>query len=141
MGLLIIGLLVIVLGVILYNYDCFYGSESWGIGLIVLGSIFMAILLIILAFRPIYESQLIVEYEEDKMYLESIFESKHITGDEREKAIDLIMSDNKIIRVNRIRQNSFWIGIYYADKVGELECFNVSMVPEVFNRQSIEISN
>jgi hypothetical protein len=135
MGLFLVALVLIIGGIgLLYITD---GISSI---MIVVGGLLAVILIMCAIDAPYDGKRLLVEYEIDKAYLDSVYTLEYISEQERNKAVDLIIKDNKIINQYNINSNNFWISIYYYEEVGELEFFDVSRVPQVNGRQEFNIN-
>ena len=148
MGLLILfgatlGLgILLVVGYTYSNYGSILDSEIVeGLGMSLVSTSILAYVVMIgaLVFVPSSNSRLLVQYEEDKAYIESVYDSTTLTEGERERVITLIMKNNKRIKVNKIRIESFWRNIFYPQDISNLETFDVSKVPPAIPTYSVEI--
>ncbi len=136
MGLFLVGLVLIIGGVLLIANDFDFGGFILGVG-----AIMTIILIIIATCVPSNSRRLIFEYRQDVKYLEAVFELDFISHSERDKAVELILSDNRIIGITQMRDKNFWVNVFYSKEVGELELFDVSRVPQVNGRQELNINN
>ncbi len=137
MGLFLLGLVLIGGGLLI----AFHVSVELGVTLSIFGVLFTVILLLVLFNVPVNSKRLLVEYDEDRKYLESVYELEYISEQERSNVVELIMKDNEIIRMAKIKSKSFYVNVFHSKEVGDLELFDISRVPEVNGRQELNIKN
>lgn len=70
----------------------------------------------------------LIEYEQDKAYIESCYNNTQLTDNERQKLNELIIKDNNIISLSERWKDNIWIGILYSDKIASLKKFDLSKV-------------
>jgi hypothetical protein len=135
MGLIILSIVAVVFGVWRLSND---DLSIAGISSVVLGGFSLMICMVGLSIKPFEQDKLLVEYNNDKEYIESVYKNNNLTDSERARAVQLIRQDNIIIEKQRLYIDNFWIGIYQFEKVAKLETFDLSKVPEAKYRMILE---
>ena len=132
MGLFIIGIIILcVVFLMLYlyirnNYDdilCIYAVIILCFDLV----LFIFLIVYFIAAR-IENVNMLIEYENDRKYIEACYNNDNLTDNERQKINGLIINDNNIIIKTKTWRDNFWIGLYYPHKIGDLELFDIDRI-------------
>ena len=139
MILLIGSLVLFLLGVLIAIKTYSDLLEFLGVAIGFISGITFIICLIVWGCAYINNSDSIYEYEQNKLYIDSLCKNNQLTDEERKKAIDIVMStNNKILRTKRWRDN-FVVGIYYSKTVGNLELLDINKVPKATKKYNVDL--
>lgn len=131
MGIFIIAIVAILIGVFLiYKYRDDYNEGPLILGFIlgIPGLIALIICFIQLINTRIDDTNYLIEYQNDKLYIESNYNNENLTDNERMKLSQIIMTDNNIITKSKTWRNNFWIGCFYPYRVGDLKLFDAKKI-------------
>jgi hypothetical protein len=134
-------LLLIVFG-IMFVLGCWlittYDHELLGCILTTISVGILIFLIPIFIYVSLGNSNYIIEYNQDKAYLESIKDNNQLTDKEREKAVSIVMETNNTIMKSKKWRNNFIIGIYYCKTIGDMPLFDINKVPKASKKFNIE---
>jgi len=136
----LIGLMVLIAGMLVVVFE-WCDLEIFGGFLIFFGALTVVICIICIVTAPVYSRQICLEYEQDKVYIESLYNEETISLEERMKVIDLIIEDNNIINKHRIRNKSLAYSWFYPKSVGQLEIFDLTKIEKIKNEIVLEENN
>lgn len=130
MGILLILIGIMVISFIIhkiikknYNMKCTFGIIS-NLTLVTIITVFVIILVI-----NIDSYNMKIEYQQDKIKIETAINNPQITGEERASVIDLITKDNSIILSHRFYGNNFFTNIFMPKRIQNLELFDINKIP------------
>ena len=104
-----------------------YSSIGYGIAAIV-G--FINLLFILGLFYSIQLNKVNVNlYKDDISYIESLSKLSNISVDDRNKAINIVRTDNNIIIKHRTLYKNIWIGLYFSKEIANLKLLDYSSIP------------
>jgi hypothetical protein len=127
-------MLILVVCVVLLLVPLLGDDGSW----FILSSIPLLIVITIIVACQMLGRTNVELYNVDKNYIESQYHNSKMSGDERKQAIELILKDNAIIISNRLWRNSWILGIFNYDKVGDLELFDINKLPVSDNNITVK---
>jgi hypothetical protein len=131
MGILLIGVICIIIGAILFKLffnDYSTCLDSIGGLLIVIGGG------ILIAGSTIFwctffdNKNYLIEYQQNKLYIESTYNNDKLTDVERARLIKTVLDTNKKILTIKQWRDNFWIGIYYPYSVGDLTILDITKI-------------
>lgn len=136
MGILLMLGVLLCIGIafqILYMKDILYEDFWMSISVIVYAFVTLPVLIIIpvLWNVSIDEENLVILYQQDKVYIEQCYENKNITDFERKAVMEKIIFDNSLINSTKYWRDNFWVGWFYEYKVGDLQLFDINKIPPV----------
>jgi hypothetical protein len=120
----------VVSGIVLILYD---DCSCLAIVLMVLGGLGFLICIVAIFCAPVDRDRILLGYEQDRIYIESMYNEELISLQEREKVIDLILEDNRIINKFRVYSKSKTLNWFYSKKVAGLELFDITKIRKVKN--------
>lgn len=104
-----------------------YSSIGYGIAAIV-G--FINLLSILSLFNSIQNNKVNVNlYKDDISYIESLSKLSNISVDDRNKAINIVKTDNNIIIKHRTLYKNIWNGLYFSKEIANLKLLDYSSIP------------
>lgn len=114
MGVIITCSILSIVGILLlrFAYDT---AEVIGFILTLVNGILLVIFICAAIGTIIRTTNLHIGYENDKAYLEQVYNNENITDNERVKSTQLIIQDNGIILSSQHWHNNFWIGWFYPN--------------------------
>ena len=124
MGILIITTISLIISYIIYKItklDCF-GFISAASTLVLVASI------LIIGLSHAFSYIDVINYQNDKIKIETAINNPQITGEERASVIDIITKDNIYIISNRFYGQSFWTNIFFPKNVQQLELFDINKI-------------
>lgn len=91
---------------------------------------FINLLFILSLFNSIQINKVNVNlYKDDISYIESLSKLSNISVDDRNKAINIVKTDNKIIIKHRTLYKNIWNGLYFSKEIANLKLLDYSSIP------------
>ncbi|MFA5174663.1 MAG: hypothetical protein WC438_05775 [Candidatus Pacearchaeota archaeon] len=133
MGILLIAVICIIIGFILFKVFESYNNclDLIGFGLIIIGACTIIICSALFWDAFFDNKNYPIEYEQNKIYIESTYNNDKITDQERTQVIKMILDTNKKILTTKLWRDNFWIGNYYPYSIGDLPIFDITKIKPV----------
>ena len=134
MLLLLIFTILLIIGIVVSKTS--YNFEFLGVITALFSGFGLLICIISIGVVIIYEQNARIQYQNDKEYIESMYNNPYITDTERSKVTDMIINDNNIIQTSQYWYKNPWIGIFYPN-LNDLQPFK-QKIPTSTTRINIE---
>ncbi len=138
MIILMVGLVILGLGILMATVGRNWGFEIVSPLPIVIGVIWLVICFFLIMGVETTGKRVVLEYEQDRLYIESLYDEDVISLAERNKVVTLIMKDNNIINKCKVNSDSALYNLFYSEDVGKLELFDVTKITNIKNEIVLE---
>ena len=125
MGILIITIVSLISSYIMYKITKF----DWFGVIFAISTFVLVASILIIGLNHAFSYIDVINYQNDKIKIETAITNPQITGEERASVIDIITKDNIYIISNRFYGQSVWTNIFFPKNIQQLELFDINKIP------------
>lgn len=139
MGIVIMGIVLAIISYLLFRWDWSDFTEFIGAGCAIFSITCGMIVIVMLIIVNINNKNMIIEYNINQDYYNSIIDRKDITDYERTKINYIILETNKKIEISKQWRDNFFIGWFIENDIGDKKPFDFDKIP--VNKYNIRLNN
>ena len=125
MGILIITIVSLIISYIIYKIT----KLDWFGFISAISTFVLVASILIIGLSHAFSYIDVINYQNDKIKIETAINNPQITGEERASVIDIITKDNIYIISNRFYGQSVWTNIFFPKNIQQLELFDINKIP------------